>query len=139
MPDSSPKMLPGKVVAQYVRCGRANCRCASGKLHTAHYRYWWADGQRRKAYVRRADVAEVMAACARWHEADSVMASSLNSPAADEVRAQVRGMLRAALGDNPGVERALRRWRGRGHGRDDGKLEDIAGRFASFELPMFKF
>lgn len=47
-----------------MRCGKQNCRCARGQLHGPyHYLFWREAGQLRKVYVRRADVAEVRAAC----------------------------------------------------------------------------
>jgi hypothetical protein len=55
--------LPGAVCAQYVRCGRANCRCATGMLHGPYYyRFVRIDGRLCKRYIRRADLPEV---CAR--------------------------------------------------------------------------
>src|SRR5438552_1243775 len=49
---------------QWVRCGRENCRCANGDLHGPYlYRFYREGGRLRKAYVKRADVAAVMAAC----------------------------------------------------------------------------
>jgi hypothetical protein len=60
-----PKSLPGTVCRQFVCCGRPRCACASGDLHGPYfYRFWREDGQLRKAYVKRADVAQVRAACA---------------------------------------------------------------------------
>lgn len=63
---TSPKItpLPGAVVAQRVRCGRSNCRCAQGELHGPyHYRYWREGRTRRKAYVRKEEVSTVQDAC----------------------------------------------------------------------------
>src|SRR5262245_47492898 len=62
--DPLPKMLPGVVLYQWVRCGRPGCRCARGRPHGPyHYRFWREGGRLRKAYVRRADVAAVRARC----------------------------------------------------------------------------
>ena len=107
-------MLPGEVIEQRVRCGKASCKCACGELHTAFYRYWTEDGRQRKAYVRRADLEETRAACARWKGADAVKASLHSSAAGDVTRAEVRAMLRSALGsqaDTAAGRRQLRRWR----------------------------
>ena len=60
-----PKVLPGTVVAQMVRCGKPGCRCARGELHGPYYYRLWREGGRlRKAYVARGALAEVRAACA---------------------------------------------------------------------------
>ncbi len=59
-----PKILPGSVHPQFVRCGRAGCRCAHGALHGPYfYRFWWEDRQLHKVYVKRGDVEQVQAAC----------------------------------------------------------------------------
>ncbi len=64
-PKTVPKTLPGAVVQQYVRCGKAGCRCAQGALHGPYsYRKWREDGRQRKAYVKLVDVSGVLAACA---------------------------------------------------------------------------
>jgi hypothetical protein len=62
-PKTLPKMLPGVVCAQQVRCGKPGCRCARGQGHLAYYRFWREGGRLRKRYVRRADLAVVRAAC----------------------------------------------------------------------------
>jgi hypothetical protein len=62
--EKLPKMLPAAVCAQYVRCGKSGCKCASGLLHGPyHYCFWREGGKLKKAYVRKADVAEVRSIC----------------------------------------------------------------------------
>ena len=62
--ETLPKMLPGVVCAQMVRCGKPNCKCARGELHGPYYFRFWRDGGRlRKQYVRAADLAATQAAC----------------------------------------------------------------------------
>jgi hypothetical protein len=59
-----PKMLPGVVCQQWVRCGRPNCRCACGQLHGPYfYHFVRENGRLRKRYVRLADAEGVRAAC----------------------------------------------------------------------------
>lgn len=56
--------LPGCVIAQYRRCGRLNCRCASGLQHGPYFfHYWRAGGTARKRYVARLDAPRVAALC----------------------------------------------------------------------------
>jgi hypothetical protein len=44
-------------VREMIRCGRANCKCASGSLHGPYYyRVWMAQGVRYKSYVKKADL-----------------------------------------------------------------------------------
>jgi hypothetical protein len=62
--DSLPKMLPGVVCTQWVRCGRAHCRCNEGWPHGPyHYRFWREGGKLRKAYIRPTDLDDVQAQC----------------------------------------------------------------------------
>jgi hypothetical protein len=62
--NSLPKMLPGAVCPQWVRCGRPTCRCARGNLHGPYYyRFWREDGRLRKAYVKPAELERVRAQC----------------------------------------------------------------------------
>jgi hypothetical protein len=56
--------LPGVVCRQWVRCGRANCRCARGQLHGPYfYHFARENGRLRKRYVRPAEADGVKAAC----------------------------------------------------------------------------
>lgn len=60
-------MLNGAVCASYARCGKANCRCASGQLHGPYFhRYQWHNGRMIKEYVRLADVEETRKACDKY-------------------------------------------------------------------------
>jgi hypothetical protein len=66
LPKIAP--TPGAVCAQYVRCGRAGCRCNTGRRHLAYYRFWREGGRLRKAYVKRDKLGETVAACTRWRQ-----------------------------------------------------------------------
>lgn len=62
--DLLPKMLPGTVCAQMVKCGKHNCKCARGELHGPYYYHFSrANGVLVKRYVKAKDVARVRAAC----------------------------------------------------------------------------
>ena len=69
IPKLEPGELPGSIQAQYVKCGKPNCKCASGKKkdrHKAYYRFWRDDaGKLRKAYVKRSELEEVKFAIER--------------------------------------------------------------------------
>ena len=63
-PELLPKILPGTVCAQWVRCGKPGCKCARGELHGPYYyRFWREDGRLRKAYVPRDKLDATRAAC----------------------------------------------------------------------------
>jgi hypothetical protein len=59
------QFLSGAVVEQYRRCGKPNCRCASGdSLHGPYYyRSWREDGKQYWEYIKCADVEAVKKAC----------------------------------------------------------------------------
>lgn len=61
-------MLPGFIASVRIRCGKANCRCARGDSHIAHYHVTYDRGVRIRKYVRRDQVAEVLAACEAHRE-----------------------------------------------------------------------
>lgn len=61
--SSAIKILPGFIARVRVRCGKPNCRCATGARHTAYYRVTYSRGVRIREYVRRNEVDEVRAAC----------------------------------------------------------------------------
>jgi len=64
LPDPLPKILPGTVHEQWVRCGRSNCRCADGQLHGPYfYRFWREKGRLRKQYVKPDAVDDVRRSC----------------------------------------------------------------------------
>jgi hypothetical protein len=77
MSETLPKMLPGVVCAQMVRCGKPNCKCARGELHGPyHFRFWRDDGRLRKQYVKAADLAAVQAACELRRKEQKAMRAS---------------------------------------------------------------
>lgn len=66
----SKKLLtPGAVCAQYVTCGKPNCRCKRGIKHGAYwYLFWREDGRLKKRYVKRQDLDRVRRACAAYRQ-----------------------------------------------------------------------
>lgn len=48
------------VCAQYVKCGKPNCKCVSGQSHGPYFAsFWKEDGRIRKRYIRLADVEQM--------------------------------------------------------------------------------
>lgn len=48
------------VCAQYVKCGKPNCRCASGQSHGPYFAAFWKEkGRIRKRYIRLANVEQM--------------------------------------------------------------------------------
>jgi hypothetical protein len=59
--------LPGVLRAEWIRCGKAGCRCARGQRHGPYlYRRWRQDGRQRRKYVKTSEAAEVAEALAAW-------------------------------------------------------------------------
>jgi hypothetical protein len=56
--------LPGAVCKQFMRCGKANCKCSQGMLHGPYFvRFWYEDGRQRKQYVKKSHLQSVFDAC----------------------------------------------------------------------------
>lgn len=50
--DAQTEQPKGAICAQWKRCGRPNCRCASGQLHGPYYyRFYREGGRLRKEYL----------------------------------------------------------------------------------------
>ena len=59
-----PKMLPGTVHEQFVRCGKPNCRCRRGPLHGPYYYHFRREaGRLKKEYIPRDAVDDVRSRC----------------------------------------------------------------------------
>jgi hypothetical protein len=87
-----PKMMPGTVHAQYVRCGKSNCKCADGELHGAYfYHFVRIGGQLKKRYIKASEVEQVKAACLKWQREQKkrIAASKINWQLLREIREQL--------------------------------------------------
>ena len=97
--DSLPKILDmacynGSLQEQWVRCGKANCKCSRGQLHGPYFYLFvsMSDGLL-KSYVRRADVPLIRAAIAERRHRHSSFRSELR-----QAHNLLRQMVKAALG-----------------------------------------
>jgi len=83
----------GTLHRQQLKCGKSTCKCARGQLHEAHYLFVRSpSGARRKLYVRRAEVARVVAV------ADRRLRKSAWRAELSEARAFLRGVMSGAAG-----------------------------------------
>lgn len=91
------KILPGHIAAVRIRCGKPNCRCTRGHKHVAHYLVSYHSGARFRRYVRRDQLAEVLAAC----EAHRELQSQLRAGRAEykELLAQTRNLAKLLAGE----------------------------------------
>ena len=72
------------LVSHRVRCGKPNCRCATGDGHGPYaFLLWREGGVQRRRYVRRADVAAVRAVIERRRRHDQERRRALASSLAD--------------------------------------------------------
>lgn len=63
--------LPGTVCAQFIQCGKPNCRCRKGLPHGPYFYRIWRNGRTvEKAYVRASDVERVRRQCAQYQALD---------------------------------------------------------------------
>jgi hypothetical protein len=92
--DPAIKILPGHVATVRIRCGKANCRCARGDRHIAHYHVTYFAGVRSRKYVRRDQVQEIRAAC----EAHRVLQAELRAGRAEykQTLAKMRELIRGS-------------------------------------------
>ncbi len=59
LPKILVKFSHGGIYLQWVRCGKKNCRCATGVKHKAYYYFERYDGKTKKTYIRKADLPAV--------------------------------------------------------------------------------
>ena len=60
LPKTVDEIQNGGLYLQRVRCGKANCKCARGELHTAFYFFTRRGGKLVKTYVRKSEFDEFM-------------------------------------------------------------------------------
>ena len=60
------RMIRGSFVVLGKKCGKPNCRCASGQPHPTSYLSISEEGRRRMVHVRSVDVPEVREAAERY-------------------------------------------------------------------------
>ena len=76
-------LLYGTLTTFRRRCGKRNCRCATGEPHESPALRYTEDGRTKLVTLTEADVAEVTAALARYQRAKT----GLDRAAADGVAA----------------------------------------------------
>jgi len=59
LPKTPTEISNGGVYVQHVRCGKKNCRCARGELHTAYYFIARSQGRQYKIYVPKSELARM--------------------------------------------------------------------------------
>ena len=91
----APKMMPGTVRTQFVKCGKSNCRCSCGELHGPyHYLVIRINGKRHKRYIKFSEIEEIQKAClARQKEKKTqISASKSMQRKLRQIREQLRNI-----------------------------------------------
>jgi hypothetical protein len=71
--DLLPKISArdGTVHRQFVRCGKASCKCARGELHGAYYYHFIrVNGKLTKRYLKAHQVEQMQVACSARREVE---------------------------------------------------------------------
>ena len=61
-------LLNGHIQKRRVRCGKPNCKCASGEPHTAFYHVWHCGRRRYQKYVRKSEVQTLRQRCEQYRQ-----------------------------------------------------------------------
>jgi hypothetical protein len=88
-----PLVLHGTVTTFRRRCGKANCRCATGDAHESPALVYTEGGHTKTLTLNDAEVAEVTAAVARYQAARADLESAAQAGIAN-LRARRRGRRR---------------------------------------------
>ncbi len=79
LPKTACQIQNGGVYLQHVRCGKQNCRCAHGELHSAYYFFTRQGGKLSKFYIRRSELKSFSALVSQAAEARKVTRSTTRS------------------------------------------------------------
>ena len=88
--------VQGSLEARFVKCGRANCKCARGELHGPYfYHRYRSEGRRRRRYVKESKLEALRAGIAEYREqrAQIIEANKYLRGGLRELKAQVRDLV----------------------------------------------
>jgi len=74
-----PWVLRGTVTTFRRRCGKATCRCAKGQPHESPALVFTEAGRTKTVTLTEAEVAEVAAAVARYHDAKAELETAADA------------------------------------------------------------
>lgn len=61
-------LLKGSIGETHFRCGKKNCACIHGKLHSAHYLSYRQAGKTNTIHIPNALVPEIVKLCQNWRK-----------------------------------------------------------------------
>ena len=59
-------MLKASIGENHFKCGKTNCTCTRGLLHSAHYLSYRLDGKTHTVYVPKSLVKKISEVCKKW-------------------------------------------------------------------------
>ena len=59
-------MLKASIGENHFKCGKKNCACYRGILHSAHYLSYRQDGKTHTVYIPKTLVKEITELCTKW-------------------------------------------------------------------------
>ena len=59
-------MLKASIGESHFKCGKINCSCSRGILHSAHYLSYRQDGKTHTVYIPKSLVKEITDLCKKW-------------------------------------------------------------------------
>ena len=89
-----PRVLPGSLVTLRRKCGKVNCRCATGTPHETPALSYSVRGRTKMLTLTAEEVPAVAAAVARYRKAVGELEA--------EARAELDGLVAQAHGRRPG-------------------------------------
>jgi len=112
--QDSGHIARGAVIAQYVRCGKPACRCASGSLHGPYwYRFFREEGRLFKQYIPGAEVEQVRAECKAYRQLQAhLLYKRRESQAKHRIIGDYLRAVRWALGNSARPGRHALAWEG---------------------------
>ena len=57
------KTMRGSVHRQFKKCGKKNCKCARGELHSTFYHFVRIDGKLKTRYLKKSEADQIQMAC----------------------------------------------------------------------------
>jgi hypothetical protein len=76
-------LLRGSLTTFRRRCGKANCRCATGEPHENPALTYTEDGRTKTVILSQAEIAEVAAALKRYNQAKTALEEQADAGIAD--------------------------------------------------------
>lgn len=61
-------LIKGSIGETHFKCGKKNCICSQGKLHSAHYLSYRRDGKTHTVHIPKPLIPEITKHCNNWRK-----------------------------------------------------------------------